>query len=121
VGHRRAPSRRLRDRTRLKHTPNHTTTALRAPLAALMGPMHVLRRVRALARVVRPRARRHAGALGRARSRAGIRSPSACARARERLSFFFFFFSHAFISLRTEVARQGAKLACASSGSWVLF
>ena len=77
LGHGGAPPRHLRDRARPERASDRTTAALRPLLAALMGPMHVLRRG-ALAPVVRRRAWKHAGGLGRARSGAGICSPSAC-------------------------------------------
>ena len=77
LGHRRAPSRRLRDRARPECTSDRPTPALRPLLPALMGPMHVLR-WGALAPVVRRRARGHAGGLGRARSGAGVCSSRAC-------------------------------------------
>ena len=66
-----------------------------------MGPMHVLR-WGALARVVRRRAREHAGGLGRARSGAGIRSSRACIfplvkEGRKERGAHFTFFSPCFL------------------------
>jgi hypothetical protein len=77
LGRLRAPSRHLRDRTRLERALDHATTALRSLLAALMEPMHVLWWGPALALVVCPRAWWHAGGLGHARSGDGICSPCA--------------------------------------------
>jgi hypothetical protein len=65
MGHRRALSRRLRDRT---------TAAFQPLLAALMGPMHILW-CGPLAPGVCRCARDHAGDLGRARSGGDICSP----------------------------------------------
>ena len=77
LGHGGAPPRHLRDRARPERASDRTTAALRPLLASLMGSVHVLRRG-ALAPVVRRCAWKHADGLGRARSGAGICSPSAC-------------------------------------------
>lgn len=101
LGHRRAPSRRLRDRARPERASDRPTPALRPLLPALMGPMHVLR-WGALARVVRRRARGHAGGLGRARSGAGVCSSRACIfplvkEGRKERGAHFTFFSPCFL------------------------
>ena len=75
LGHRGAPIGRLRDRARPERATDRTAAALRSLLVAQLGPMLVLRPHRTLARMVRRRARCHAGVLGRARSGDGIGSP----------------------------------------------
>ena len=67
LGHRGAPIGRIRDRARPERAADRPAATLRPLLAALLGPMLVLRPHRTLARMVRRRARWHGGALGRAR------------------------------------------------------
>jgi len=78
LGHRGAPIGRLRDRAGPERAADRTAATLRPLLAALLGPMLVLRPHGTLARMVRRRARWHAGALGRARSGDGTGSPRTC-------------------------------------------
>jgi hypothetical protein len=65
LGRLRAPPRRLRDRMGPKRGLHRTITALRSLLAALMGPMHILRWGPALACGL-PSCLLHTGELGRA-------------------------------------------------------
>ena len=78
LGHLGAPIGRLRDRAGPERAAHHPAAALRPLLAALLGPMPVLRPRRTLAHMVWRRARRHADAVGRARGGDGIGSPRTC-------------------------------------------
>ena len=78
LGHLGAPIGRLRDRAGPERAADHPATALRPLLAALLGPMSILRPRRTLAHMVRRRARWNAGAVGRARGGDGVGSPRTC-------------------------------------------
>ena len=75
LGHRGVPIGRLRDRTGPGRAAHRPAAAPRPLLAALLGPIPVLRLDRTLARVVRCGARWHAGAVRRARSGGRVGSP----------------------------------------------
>jgi len=78
LGNRIAPIGRLRDRAGPERAADRPAATPQPLLAALLGPMLVLRPHCTLARMVRRRARWHASVLGRARSDDGSGSPRTC-------------------------------------------